>query len=145
MSTARDRRQSVVEESHSESNHQERDLCNSRVCDLASPALPPHDEPCSRAPQLARYKTSGSRRLLAAAQLGGCAVPPLCPGVLLRCRDLSGGFPWERLVLQASVALLRGSCGETAAPNFLPSFCIWGDDACLEDFNLDVDRFSFPP
>lgn len=122
---ARDRQQSVVEKSHSESKHQERDLCNSRVCNLVLLALPRHDEPCSRAPQLALHKTSRSRRLPAAAQLGGRAVPPLRPVVLLRCRDLSCGFPWERLV-QANIALLPGGCGETAAPNFLPSFCIWG-------------------
>ncbi|KAM6204854.1 lysoplasmalogenase TMEM86A [Sarcoramphus papa] len=144
VSTARDRRQSVVEKSHSESNHQERDLCSSRVCDLASLALPPHDEPCSRAPQLARYKTSRSRRLPAAAQLGGCAVPPLCPGVLLRCRDLSGGFPWERLVLQVKsegpklVPFFKATCVyfvlwlPTSSPSWfsalikcLPIFCLW--------------------
>lgn len=147
---ARDRQQSVVEKSHSESKHQERDLCNSRVCNLVLLALPRHDEPCSRAPQLAPHKTSRSRRLPAAAQLGGRAVPPLCPVVLLRCRDLSCGFPWERLV-QANIALLPGSTCPAARrlwgncrSKFPPFFLHLGKGSHLEDFNLGADRFSSP-
>lgn len=45
---------------------------------------------------------------------------------------------------QEAHALLPGGCGEAAASNVLPSFCVRGQDALLEHFIFRADRFSSP-
>lgn len=72
-------------------------------------------------------KRPSRRSSPAAAQLGGRAVPRRAQA-LPRRGGRSPALPWERLV-QAAGALLLGGCGEIAAPNLLPSSCIWVEDA----------------
>lgn len=64
--------------------------------------------------------------------LGWAAVP--CPAAARRAATLRGLELWLPLgrLVQANPALQTGGCEETAAPDFLHSFCMWEEDARLE-------------